>query len=293
MAQPANNNGFDLSGISLPIDEVFHGGPPRDGIPSIDDPKFTGADEAEFSEANEPVLAIYYNEEAKAYPIRIMDYHEIVNDQFGESGVVVSYCPLCGSGVAFNSDIADQRLTFGVSGLLYNSDVLMYDRETESLWSQLIGESVSGKMKGTAIELVPMEYTTLGEWLKRYPETLVLSTETGYVRDYKRVVYSGYTETEALYFPVNNSSDQMFAKTRVIGLEIDGKFKAFPMDLLAKTNGTIKDTFAGQELLVHYNGNANSAYITDEKEHVIPTTNLFWFAWFAFHPETEVWLSPN
>lgn len=136
VAQSQTKNGFDLGNSSILVEDIKSGGPPKDGIPAIDHPKFLSASKASLSN-NDRILGVHENGIAKAYPIAIMNYHEIVNDLFGNKAVVVTYCPLCGSGIAFNAKINDQTLSFGVSGLLYNSDVLLYDRETESLWSQL------------------------------------------------------------------------------------------------------------------------------------------------------------
>ena len=137
-------NGFNLTNLLIPSNEIKHGGPPRDGIPAINQPKYAKADATDFLHDDDYVLGVYQNDIAKAYPIRILNYHEIVNDLFDETAIAITYCPLCGSGVAILADIDGTRFSFGVSGLLYNSDVLLYDRETESLWSQLMGKAVSG-----------------------------------------------------------------------------------------------------------------------------------------------------
>ena len=148
----AGKNGFDLSNASIPIEKILHGGPPRDGIPALDDPKFVNANHADFIQAGDRVLGVARNGIAKAYPINILNWHEIVNDQFGDEGIAVTFCPLCGTGMAFKADIQGKIRDFGVSGLLYNSDVLLYDRDSESLWSQIAREAVSGPLLGTSLE---------------------------------------------------------------------------------------------------------------------------------------------
>ncbi|NIR48043.1 DUF3179 domain-containing protein, partial [candidate division KSB1 bacterium] len=147
LALAQTKNGFDLSGSLIPPDEILAGGPPRDGIPAIDNPKFVSPSEADFLQPEDRVLGIDRNGVAKAYPIKIVNWHEIINDRFGDEAVVVTYCPLCGSGVAFSAEINAKATTFGVSGLLYNNDVLLYDRRTKSLWSQLMGKAVTGPLK--------------------------------------------------------------------------------------------------------------------------------------------------
>ena len=134
-------NGFDVGNASIPVDEILPGGPPRDGIPAIDNPVFMDAQKATFLSEDDRVIGIARHGITRAYPIAILNWHEIVNDRIGQESIVVTYCPLCGTGMVF---AAGSALSFGVSGLLYNSDVLMYDRQTDSLWSQLKMEAVSG-----------------------------------------------------------------------------------------------------------------------------------------------------
>jgi hypothetical protein len=138
-------NGFDLGDASVPIDQIRHGGVPRDGIPSIDNPKFIDAADADFLRGKDRILGVFRNGVAKAYPIKILDYHEIVNDHFGDEAILVSYCPLCYTGMVFSVQGNDVAFDFGVSGLLYNSDVLLYDRETGSLWSQILSKAITGR----------------------------------------------------------------------------------------------------------------------------------------------------
>lgn len=148
-------NGFELRRPLLPADEIVQGGPPRDGIPALDEPEFVDAGDARFLEPDDRILGISLGGSARAYPVRILNYHEIVNDRIGTEPVVITYCPLCGSGMAFASEVDGRLLTFGVSGLLYNSDVLLFDRQTESLWSQLRKQAVTGPLKGLNLEMLP------------------------------------------------------------------------------------------------------------------------------------------
>lgn len=152
-AHPQKMKGFDLSNSSIPPAEIEDGGPPKNGIPSIDKPEFISSNQATLADTDR-VLGVKENGVAKAYPINILNHHEIVNDHFGDQPVVVTYCPLCGSGIAFEAKIKGQSKIFGVSGLLYNSDVLLYDRETESLWSQLRYEAISGPLAGEQLEVL-------------------------------------------------------------------------------------------------------------------------------------------
>jgi hypothetical protein len=287
-------NGFELKNASIPHEEIRRGGPPRDGIPAIDHPKFTDADGAGWLRPDDRVLGLARHGVAKAYPLRILVWHEIVNDRFAGESVVVSYCPLCGSGMAFEAEIGGEARSFGVSGLLYNSDVLLYDRGTESLWSQIEMEAVSGPLKATKLRLLPMRNTTWQAWRSEHPDTRVLSRETGHRRDYDATPYEGYGETPDLYFPVTHRDRRFHPKAPVLGLELDGEtFKAYPFDELDEAldgkSGEIADTVGGQELTVRYDAEAGSAAAFDAEGRELPTVRAFWFAWVAFHPDTEVY----
>ena len=170
-------NGFNLSDLTIPFREIKQGGPPKDGIPAINHPRFESASNATFLKPNDLIIGVEINSIAKAYPVKILNWHEIVNDEISARPVVVTYCPLCRSGLVFNARVMGSTYTFGVSGLLYNSDVLLYDRETRSLWSQLMGASVAGTNSGKTLEVITSQMVTWAEWKERYPETLVLSTE--------------------------------------------------------------------------------------------------------------------
>ncbi len=206
-------NDFDISNSSITSTEIHKGGPPRDGIPSIDKPVFINADQAGFLKATDRVLGLHHNGISKAYPISIMNWHEIVNDETAGQAIAVTYCPLCGTGVAFAARAGGKQLRFGVSGLLYNSDVLLYDRETESLWSQLLSRAISDPMKGTKLTLIPLQHTSWDHRLKHNPQTLVLATDTGYSRDYSRDPYAGYEDSNGIYFPVSHHDPRYHPET--------------------------------------------------------------------------------
>jgi hypothetical protein len=285
----SRDNGFDLSDPLVPREAIFHGGPPRDGIPSIDNPRFVSADKASFLKTEDRVLGLVFDGVVRAYPIKILNYHEIVNDRINGQTIVISYCPLCGSGIAFKPESTDTDNTFGVSGLLYNSDMLLYDRDTESLWSQIMGIAISGKLKGKKLLTLVMADTTWAHWLQRHPDTEVLSTKTGYWRDYDRHPYGAYDINNALYFPVSNTNVRYHPKERVIGLTLGQQAKAYPFSELAKQHqARFSDEFAGQTLTIEFDAASQSAVIYDAQHRPLPTTTLFWFAWYAFHPDTDV-----
>ncbi len=286
---------FDLSNASIPKDKILLGGPGKDGIPSIDTPQFSQARTILWLDEDEHVLSLTIGRETRAYPISILNWHEIVNDQIGGYSVVITYCPLCGSGMAFRAKApGHHHMSFGVSGLLYNSDLLLYDRQTHSLWSQIKGESVSGELLGAELEQLPLQQMSWRAWRKQYPKGKVLNRDTGFLRDYRKSPYGRYDESAVVYFPVDFYSHAYHPKERVLGVKLDGKFKAYPFAELGKYGGSkLRDTFNGQELIIHYDALSRSGRITQaDGKTELPSVNLFWFAWYAFYPDTEIFRSP-
>jgi len=281
-------NGFDLSNSLINVKEIHHGGPAKDGIPAIDKPVFVSAQQADYLNNNDRILGLSINGLAKAYPIKILNYHEIVNDFFLQKAVVITYCPLCGSGIGYFADIKGKNTTFGVSGLLYNSDVLLYDRETNSLWSQLLSKAISGKRKGTELEMLAVNHTTWQDWKKQYPNTLVLSDKTGFDRDYSRTPYGSYDQSRSLYFPVNQLNRDYHPKEYVLGLKLSDKTKVYPFAELSKIKSPYNDSFAGSEITIVFDAENRTGKIFDENQNELPIVTSFWFAWMAFYPESEI-----
>jgi len=285
-------NGFQLDDALVPPAEIQHGGPPRDGIPALNKPKFVTEGQADFLKPEDRVLGVVVDGIARAYPVAILNWHEIVNDRIGNTPVLVTFCPLCGTGMSFSPVIDGQTLTFGVSGLLYNSDVLLYDRQTESLWSQIIATGVNGPYKGRKLQTINTWNTTWQDWRARHPNTVVLSTETGFSRDYLRNPYAGYEESDRLLFDVRESAEDFHPKELVLALSDGGKSKAWPFSELRKAATTVKDTLNGKPVLISYDELSNSARAYDESGRELTALIAFWFAWHAFHPETEVFRAP-
>ncbi|MBI4160268.1 DUF3179 domain-containing protein, partial [Candidatus Wolfebacteria bacterium] len=175
---------------SVPLDEIVGGGPPKDGIPSIDRPKFISVGEAseQVSDA-EPGLALEIGSVSRFYPFQVLVWHEIVNDTIGGRRILVTYCPLCLSGIVFDPVVNGERVEFGTSGKLWNSNLVMYDRKTESLWSQILGEAIVGEMTGTQLKVLPSDQIRFGDWRKFHPSGEVLSRDTGATRFYGQDPY--------------------------------------------------------------------------------------------------------
>lgn len=280
-------NGFDVRKALVPQDEIVEGGPPRDGIPALMAPHFVTAADATFLRADDSVLGVSLHAAAKAYPVRILNWHEIVNDEIAGQPVAVSFCPLCGTGAAFYAQAQGRRLTFGVSGLLYNSNLLLYDKETQSLWSQLMNKAISGPLKGTLLVSLPVTQTTWKAWRQAHPDTLVLSEHTGYRRDYAFDPYADYMSSAMLMFRVSKESHRFQPKEWVLGVAANGAYKAYPFTELAKAGTVLHDHVGGQPVEIRFDPVARSAQAFSAGKPY-PGQTAYWFAWFAFHPTTEV-----
>ena len=253
-------------GWSIPLDEVFDGGPGKDGIPALTEPEFISAEAADYLSDDELVIGFVYGDEARAYPHQILDWHEIINDQVGEVNIALTYCPLTGTGIGWNREIDGEVTTFGVSGLLYNSNLIPYDRKTDSNWSQIRLDCVNGKLRGKVAETFPLVETTWKTWKEMYPSTTVISQETGHNRNYGRYPYGDYrTAHNYLIFPVANEDDRFPNKERVLGILHSGSVHVYSFSSLGDKVSVILDELNGQNLVVVGNQEDNFmvAFISD------------------------------
>ena len=331
-------------------DEIRSGGPAPDGIPSIDAPDFQSVRSAsQWLEPDDIVLGVEHNGEAKAYPIRILNWHEIVNDAIGGTRIAATYCPLCGSGVVFvRPERNGTQAEFGTSGRLYNSDLVMYDRVTGTFWSQIDGSPMVGPLVGEVEELdrLPNSMARWEGWKAAHPEGQVLARPTTttamggnpprtddpdaarQIRDYDRNPYSGYADRESLMFPVSQTDDRLGNKELVSGVTLQDQAKAYRKSAVEDV-GVLNDFVGGVPVLVAWhpklddvvvferktgerpqplefkvdngelvetttdstwgwNGQAQSGRLADTRLARITSTTTFWFAWAAFHPDTEL-----
>jgi hypothetical protein len=270
----------------VPPEKIIGGGPPKDGIPSIDNPKFVSLSEADkWIADNELVLAIKYKGEKRVYPLQIMVWHEIVNDRIAGDPILITYCPLCGSGIAYERKINGTEVEFGTSGKLYNSNLVMYDRMTDTYWSQIDGLAIYGELTGYKLSAISIETVSWGEWKKVHPDSKVLSQDTGHSRVYGVDPYGSYYNDSFVFFPTEATDNRVHPKTVIFGIELNGTYKAYKEDDL-KAAGTINDRINGTRLRLTRDS-AGSVTITnlDTMEEIIKERD-FWFAWYAFHPDT-------
>ncbi len=225
--------------MKIRLEEITWGGVPVDGIPSLDDPKLIAAAEADYLRGDDLVFGVEIAGDARAYPLRIMGWHEMFNEVIGGVPVALAYCTLCGSGILFETQVEgrEKPFVFGSSGLLYRSNKLMFDRETDSLWNQFTGQPVAGPLAGSDIALAirPVVIVTWAKWRAAHPETRVLALDTGHQRDYgSGVVYADYFASPELMFPARADETRLRRKDYVFGIREVGAAKAWPLAAFAE-----------------------------------------------------------
>jgi hypothetical protein len=343
------NNHFFLSAVGdtdnlkriIPLEKIVGGGPLKDGIPSIDNPKFVEAKQADFLSDSEIVIGIELDEIAKAYPLQILVWHEIVNDRIGDIPLAVTYCPLCYSSIVYIRKLGGKTIEFGTSGRLYKNDLVMYDRQPGSieliglgrdlidagnLWSQMLGQAIVGDKAGEKLTKIPSDVMKWRDWRILQPNTLVLSTDTGYARSYGIDPYDNYYTSEGTLFPISNVDNRIFQKEVILGIEYDGKYKAYPVEIV-RERLVVNDIFDNRGILLFKIGDeairAFEAEIDGQKLTFRLVDNMFidevtgsvwnkqgfaidgplkginlqraqghiafWFAWADFYPKTEVY----
>ena len=240
------------------LGQIFSGGPPPDGIPPLEDPAFEQAGDVDWLPEVEPVLALEINGDARAYPLRIMTWHELVNGTVGGVPVTVSYCPLCNSAVAYDRRVGDRVLDFGTSGELFNSALVMYDRQTESLWSHYTGQAVVGHLTGTELDLIPVQTVSFQDFLSTYPQGHVLSLDTGYSRSYGQNPYEFYDSSSRPFLFSGPFDERLEPLTRVLALRAEGDGAVIPLDALAERR-IVPFSFAGRELVALFEPGTASA----------------------------------
>jgi len=310
----------------VPEDKIVGGGPPKDGIPSIDNPKFVTAKDADFLANDDVVIGLRLNNVTKAYPLSILVWHEIVNDKLGDTPVSVTYCPLCFTSEVFLRKINGSEVEFGTSGKLYNSNLVMYDRYTDSLWSQALGKGISGNLAGYELEKLPFDIAKWSDWKTLYPETLVLSKDTGFQRPYGTDPYGNYYTDPQIIFPVENKDNRLHPKEIIFGLYVDGSYRAYKLNDL-ESKKLVNDVLASKNILLvslypemarafdrqvdgrvldftysngvitdkqtnsqwNFEGKAIAGPLQGKKLERIVINPGFWFEWAAFHPKTEIY----
>src|SRR5918995_2488801 len=302
---PAITTGWktDFERRAVPLSEFERGGPGKDGIPAIDEPRFVSVDEVGFLEPKEPVIEVVRNGDARAYPIQILVWHEIVNDIVGGVPLAVTFCPLCNTAIAFDRRVEGTTLDFGTTGNLRSSDLVMYDRQTESWWQQFGGRALVGALTGARLEQVPARVVAWREFEQTHPKGKVLSRETGHSRRYGENPYTGYDDVDSPpFFPTKNSKDKRLpAKERVVFIERRGEAVAVPFSILQR-RGQMRVEGGGHSLVVRWRAGVASSLdsgdVADgrdvgtaevrEGERLVAFDEPFWFAVAAFRPNVRI-----
>ena len=292
----------DFSNASVPLDEIMSGGPPRDGIPPIDDPKFVAVGAVTNLADSEPVIGVTLGGVAKAYPLRILIWHEIVNDSVGGVPVTVTFCPLCNAAMVFDRRVDARVLDFGTTGMLRNSDLVMWDRQTESWWQQFLGEAIVGELNGTVLKVLPSRLESWAKFRGRAPDGLVLVPNDPGMRAYGRNPYAGYDSSVRPFLYDGETPDGIAPLARVVSL--GDRSQAWSLDLLKAereitlADGTVMTWEPGQ------NSALGEGWIPDGADvgnilvrrkaggawRDVPYFIDFAFAFHAFHPDAKIHL---
>jgi hypothetical protein len=276
--------GYGADDIDADVDSVFQGCPQRDCIPSIDQPEFLKTSNVDFLDGDDIVLSLRHGNITRAYPTRILDRHEIVNDTFGETPVAVTYCPLCGSGLAFVRVLDGEKVQLGVSGLLHNNDLIMYDRKTESLWQQITGQAIAGPKRGSILQSLPVTMSLWEEWKAANPTAEVLAPPPGQ-QQYSKKTYGDYDSSDRLLFPVTDMDARLHVKKVIHGVEI-GELSIAVEDGWLKKNGNWEYDIDGKMLRLDVN---DAGGVTGSFEgEPVSVHRMYWFAWYSFHPDTSL-----
>jgi uncharacterized protein DUF3179 len=295
----------DFSRHTVPLSEFASGGPGKDGIPAIDEPRSVSLEEAgDWLADREPVIELELDGVARAYPIQILVWHEIVNDEVAGTPVAVTFCPLCNTALVFDRRLEGRVLEFGTTGNLRNSDLVMYDRQTESWWQQFGGEAVVGELAGATLEQLPARIVAWEDFARRHPDGEVLSQDTGFERDYGRNPYAGYDDVDSSpIFPVGREDDRLPPKARVVFLERGDEAVVVPFTVLAERK-RVEVGLGGESVVVEWvpgvDSPLDSPFVAGGREvgsatvtsaatgEPVPFDQPFWFAVAAFRPDARI-----
>lgn len=292
----------DFSKKSVDFKEILSGGPPKDGIPSIDNPMFKPVGEIKDITGNEPVVSLNIGGVARAYPIRILIWHEIVNDKIGDVPVTVTYCPLCNSAIAFDRRVDGRVLDFGTTGKLRKSDLVMYDRATESWWQQFTGDAIVGEMLGKSLKMLPARLESYAQFKAREPTGVVLVPNNPRMRRYGQNPYVGYDTAARPFLYKGDMPDGINPMTRVVAIRNKGNTFAIALSLLREKKKLTKDGVTlewkpGQTSAVDAReiskgrdvGTVEASIIgKNGTAEPIPYDVTFAFVFHAFHPEHKI-----
>lgn len=278
---------FNTDDLQITWPNVRAGGPPKDGIPALTEPPFAPVSDAAHVSPDDRVVVITVGGETRAYPLSILNWHEAVNDVVGERPVLIVYCPLCDSVSVMERRMNDEVMEFGISGLLYESNVLLYDRTHEALWSQVGMEAVSGPYAGQALPHLPWSLMSYAEFAEQYPQAHVLSMDTGHARNYERNPYQSYLASDRLMFPVSRKDDRMPNKEPIIGIRAGDTTRAYKIaDIRKAPGGRVEDLIRDRRVVLEADDNGRVS--VTKLPASMQAIHTFWFTWAAIHSDTGI-----
>ena len=270
----------------ISLDKVLDGGPGKDGIPAITNPKFTGVAEAKKWLKNDADgIVVTVNKTTRFYPYNIIVWHEIINDKIEGKSLVITFCPLCGSAIVFDAVINGESEQFGVSGKLYESNLLMYDKTTESLWSQIIGEAVVGDKTGKKLSVYPSQVMSFKQATEKYPSMDVLSKETGYSRSYDVSPYGDYDTNDKIYFPISINDTRLPAKEIMYIVNFGDNSVAFKRSALSESKEAVVSLGNKKITAKIVSGEIE---VKDDSGKIIPGYTAMWFSWAIHHQKDGI-----
>ena len=279
----------------IDIRELVAGCPKRDCIPSIDNPAFDSILNTDYLSDNDLLIVVEHDGITRAYPHKLLEARKVVNDHLDDTPVAITYCPLCASGIAFVAQAGGLVTEFGVSGMLHNSDLVLYDRRTNHLWGQITGEAIVGNNAGEKLQQIPTRTLPWGKVKTRFPRAQVLQPDT---RDQARLDreqdreqgqsrYQKYAKNDRLLFPVSLKDARRKPKQLVHGMELNGKAFAVTEDYLQR-HSTATQAVSGHVVRITRDNDGSVAAINVDTKEYVAITRVYWFAWYAFHPRTQL-----
>ncbi|OVE81250.1 hypothetical protein BVY03_04290, partial [bacterium K02(2017)] len=282
-----------LNDSLIPKKEITNSGPPRDGIPVLSNPVFINSNQAKYLSDGDEILGISLNGIAKAYPVGILNLHEIVNDVIDKKPIMITFCPLCGTGSVFESKIKTLVYEYKVSGLMHNSDSLLYDKQTKSLWSQHKMNAVAGKMKNTTLKPIKSIHTTWGQWKVKHPQTRVLAKASKVLFDKDKNSYALQGQEKLSLKPYYLLDDSYPLKEWTIGLKVGDKIKLYPYSKLAKdkkkSSTLITDKIKNKIFSLHVNLDSRRIKILDSHGKHVSAFAGYWFAVRKIYPDADIY----
>ncbi len=247
------------SGVwSVPVGLIRDGGPGKDGIPALRNPRIINANQSDLAD-NELVTGVVYKNVVRAYPHNILNWHEIVNETYLQDNVVISLCPLTGSSMGWHVGTNLEEPYYGVSGLLYESNLILFDRETDSHWSQMLKQGINGSRIDEVPQDIQVVETTWGTWKAMYPDTDILSENTGFTRDYHVYPYGNFRTDTRLIFSVQNFDQRLHPKERVLGIRTDDTSRVYPLENFSSDIQVINDSLDGEPVVIVGSSDLNFA----------------------------------